>query len=394
MAAIKYWLWLSSETGVSPQSKAALVSHYGDPERAFAAPEGEYSQVPFIMPADAKILEKRDLSRVDRIFELCEMHHISIITMQDAAYPERLKSISAPPVVLYVRGTLPNVSSEAAIAVIGTRGASMYGLKTANRMSAEICEHGGMILSGLTAGIDREAAIGCLSVNGVCIGVLGTAHDKEPGELERDIMRRGAVISEYPMGEAEYKSFFRDRNRITAGLSVGVLAVEAPEKSGTLLFAAEANDQGREIFAVPGNIDNANSVGTNTLIKQGAKLVTNGWEVMCEFEALYPGKLHEKKHTMPVIKDAPTPKAQPPKPVKEKTKEVENTDWREQLKKLSADQLNIITAIDRNASHTDEIIAATGMSAAKVLSNLTLLEIKGYIKREAGKKIVLNIAKK
>ena len=403
MGAIRYWLWLSAQGGVGPQAKAALIEHYGDAEKAFFAPTGEYSLIPGISPKEAERLERRDLSAVERVLADCRAQGIDIITMQDSAYPGLLRDIYAPPVVLYVRGRLPDLDSHPAIAVIGTRKASTYGLKMGRTIAYQIAKSGGAVISMLSDGIDRHAALGCIQADGCCIGVLGTGHGTENG-LYRDIVSSGALISEYPPNTPSQKHFFRERNRIASGLSRAVVVVEAPEKSGALLFAAEALEQGREVFAVPGNADARNSVGTIGLIKQGAKPVTCGWDVMSEFEYLFPdsvrkpeGRLtppelppvrEEKEAAVEEIPRNPTIKSV------DKEKGAGYIDLREQLKELNEEQLMIVSAIDSNDTHIDDIIEKTGLSTAKVLAQLTVLEIRGYVRRSAGRRISLNIKSK
>ena len=399
MASIKYWVWLSAQTGVSPAAKAALLRHYGDAETAFFAPAGEFGRIKGISAGDAAVLESRDMSRVEDILAGCRQLDIRPVTMQDADYPERLRNIFAPPAVIYVKGKLPELDDEAAIAVIGTRKASPYGLKMGSRLASEIVRCGGIVISGLTSGIDAAAARGALLADGVCIGVLGTSHDMEKGSLARDVCVKGALISEYPPGTQPLRSHFRDRNRISAGLSVGVTVVEAPEKSGALLFAAEANDQGKEIFAVPGNADAPNSAGTIALMQEGAKPVRTGWDILCEFADLFPGKLRQAEAAeMPENgkNHAETGEKEPEGAKKgiDKEKSRGYIDLKEQLARLSEEQLKIISAIDKGASHIDDVIENTGLSTPKVLAQLTVLEIKGFIRREPGKRISLNTAKK
>lgn len=399
MASIKYWVWLSAQTGVSPAAKAALLRHYGDAETAFFAPAGEFGRIKGISAGDAAVLESRDMSRVEDILAGCRQLDIRPVTMQDADYPERLRNIFAPPAVIYVKGKLPELDDEAAIAVIGTRKASPYGLKMGSRLAGEIVRCGGIVISGLTSGIDAAAARGALLADGVCIGVLGTSHDMEKGSLARDVCVKGALISEYPPGTQPLRSHFRDRNRISAGLSVGVTVVEAPEKSGALLFAAEANDQGKEIFAVPGNADAPNSAGTIALMQEGAKPVRTGWDILCEFADLFPGKLRQAEAAeMPENgkNHAETGEKEPEGAKKgiDKEKSRGYIDLKEQLARLSEEQLKIISAIDKGASHIDDVIENTGLSTPKVLAQLTVLEIKGFIRREPGKRISLNTAKK
>ena len=265
---------------------------------------------------------------------------------------------------------------------------------------------GGTVISVLSDGIDRTAAKGCLLAGGKCIGVLATSHESG-GALHEDVASYGALVSEYPPGTVTQKSFFRDRNRIASGLSHGLVVVEASEKSGCLLFAAEALEQGREIFAVPGNADAENSVGAIGLLKQGAKPATCGWNVMSEFEQLFPGRIRCPEPERLVLSGAEkstesaSKQEVPAENRQESTKkEIDKEkgrgyiDLKDQLSRLSEEQLMIISAIEKGESHIDDIIENTGLSAAKVFSQLTVLEIKGYIRRSAGRRVSLNISSK
>ena len=400
MLALSYWIWLSNAE-LSVRTKAALMEHYGDAETAFFAPAGEFAHIEGVSRADAAILEKRDMSDTARIIEECQSQGLSVISYQDSAYPSRLRNIYAPPPVLYVKGRLPAVDDNAVIAVVGTRKATPYGLKMARTIAGEIVRCGGIVISGLTHGIDAAAAEGALSAGGICVGVLGTAHQDDAGVLYAGVAERGAVISEYAPGSPAQRSFFRDRNRITAGLSVGAVAVEAPEKSGTRLFVAEAAAQGKEIFAVPGNADAKMSAGTIDMLKDGAKPVTCGWDVVSEFEYLFPGKLRKapaargetRRIEVESVENAPVLQKETKKVI-DKENGRRYIDLKDQLRDLSETQLKIITAVDNGGTHIDDIIETTGLGTATVLAQLTVLEIKGYIRREAGRRIALNTAKK
>lgn len=400
MSALSYWIWLSNAE-LSVRTKAALMEHYGDAETAFFAPAGEFAHIEGVSRADAAILEKRDMSDTARIIEECQAQGLSVISYQDSAYPSRLRNIYAPPPVLYVKGRLPAVDDNAVIAVVGTRKATPYGLKMARTIAGEIVRCGGIVISGLTHGIDAAAAEGALNAGGICVGVLGTAHQDDAGVLYAGVAERGAVISEYAPGSPAQRSFFRDRNRITAGLSVGAVAVEAPEKSGTRLFVAEAAAQGKEIFAVPGNADAKMSAGTIDMLKDGAKPVTCGWDVVSEFEYLFPGKLRKAPASRGEMRRIEAESVENAPVLQKETKKVidkENgrryIDLKDQLRDLSETQLKIITAVDNGGTHIDDIIETTGLGTATVLAQLTVLEIKGYIRREAGRRIALNTAKK
>lgn len=387
---LKYWLWLSG-CPVSPGAKAELIRRYGDAEAAFRAPEGEFARLERVSAAEAAILEARELDRARAIAQACRRQNISIVTMQDALYPKRLKNIYDPPVVLYVKGELPPVDENALVAVVGTRRASPYGLKMAKRLAFEITKCGGLVVSGLTAGIDAAAARGSLLAGGKCIGVLGTSHEQAEGVLAGDVAAKGALISEYAPGTVCLRHFFKERNRISAGLGVAALVVEAPEKSGALGFAREAVEQGKEIFAVPGNADSANSAGTIALLKAGALPVTEGWDVLKEFEGIFPDRLRPVKEAMPEQSTRPE---QPHAEAPDKSPSEGRANLNEQLSQLNEQQLGIITAIDNDGMHIDDIMEATGLSAAKLMTQLTLLEIKGFLRRLPGNRVALNIAKK
>lgn len=392
---MEYWLWLSS-CAVSPRAKAALLDRFGDAEGAFLAPAGAFSRLEGVSGQEAETLEKRDLRGAGEIAEACRRQGLRILTLQDAAYPVRLRNIFAPPVVLYVRGELPPLDLSVAIAVVGTRRASSYGLKMARDLAFQMAASGAVILSGLTAGIDAEAAQGALLAGGRVVGVLGTPHEEARGELARSVAARGALLSEYPPGTARMRSFFRDRNRITAGLSVGVLAVEAPEKSGTRLFVEEALGQGREVFAVPGNADAESSAGTLAMLKEGAKLATCGWDVLGEFEALYPGALRRSGRLHAPEEAAPEPETEGAKPASALDKGADGgyIDLKQQLAGLSEDQLLVLAAMEAEPAHIDDIVERSGLPVAKVLGQLTILEIKGIVGRLPGRRFERKITKK
>lgn len=399
MSAIEYWLWLSTSVKLSPRAKAVLLKHYGSPEAMYEAPKGEITRLLGRRSEGAEDLEKRDLSSALRTIDKCKMQNVEVVSVEDPCYPVRLKNIYAPPPVIYVKGKLPKIDEEPAIAVIGTRNASPYGIKMGRKLGFEIAKCGGVVVSGLTKGIDAAGAEGTLIAEGKCVGVLGVPHEHAHGKMAEELAVRGALVSEYPPGAGVHRQFFRARNRIAAGLSVGVVVVEAPFKSGTRLFVDEAVEQGKEIFAVPGNADSENCAGTNAMLKDGAKPVTEGWDVMCEFAKLYPDKIKRSDERIPgssvkseqseSVKTEKTHKAT--KKVIDKPDTAEYIDLKTQLESLSQSQLSIVSAMDREAMQVDEIIERTGLSPAKVLADLTLLQLKGCVSQQSGKRFTLNI---
>lgn len=399
MSAIEYWLWLSTSAKLSPRAKAVLLKHYGSPEAMYEAPKGEITKLLGRRGDGAEDLEKRDLSSALRTIDRCKMQNIEIISIDDTRYPVRLKNIYAPPHIIYVKGRLPKIDEEPAIAVIGTRNASPYGIKMGRKLGFEIAKCGGVVISGLTKGIDAAGAEGALIADGKCIGVLGSPHELTRGKMAEELAVRGALVSEYPPGAGTCRQFFRARNRIAAGLSVGVTVVEAPFRSGTKLFVDEAVEQGKEIFAVPGNADCENCAGTNAMLKDGAKPVTEGWDVMSEFAKLYPEKIKRSIERIPGTCVKPeqnepvvTEKThKDTKKVIDKPDTTEYIDLKKQLEGLSETQLSIVSAMDRKAMQVDEIIERTGLSPAKVLADLTLLQLKGCVSQQSGKRFTLNI---
>lgn len=400
MSETKYWLWLSSAE-VSARSKAALIEYYGDAETAFRAPKGEFAGISGVSRKDAEELEKRDMNAAATIFARCKKSGTEIVTMADKKYPARLRNVFAPPVVLYVKGRFPAMDEKAAIAVIGTRKATEYGLKMGRKIAYEITKCGGTVVSGLTAGIDSAALTAAMDAGGECVAVLGLPIELEHSSLSKRITENGALVSEYPPGTKPYKSFFRERNRITSGLALGVVAVEAPEKSGTGLFIAEAAEQGKEIFAVPGNADSPNSVGTNGYIKDGAKPVTCGWDVLCEFESRWnvenmPCEVTPAEETVSACEQKVKENSSAPQKVVDKEKDTIYSEMPERIAELPEDQRSIMTALIDGSALVDELISATGLAPARVLSQLTVLEIKGFVQRLPGRRIAIkaNTAKK
>lgn len=400
MAALTYWLWLSS-AGLTPRARAALLERFGDAEAAFHAPEGSFRDIPGLSRTEAELLERRDLRLVGEIREECEHQGIWMLSLQDAAYPARLKHIFSPPVVLYGKGSLPAQEGDVPIAVIGTRRGSPYGQRMAAQLGGEIARCGGTVISLLTSEIEQEAARAALHAGGRVIGVLGIPHEREARRLAAEVARQGTLLSEYPPFTQPSSHFFRERNRIASGLSLGVLVVEAPEKSGTQLFVAEAAEQGKEIFAVPGNADAQGSAGTLRMIQDGAKLVTSGWEVLCEFQPLYPATVHHvperaEKEAEKTPDQTPTPAQKCEADGKTVDKPVEKAyiDLKKQLEGLAEEQLRIVAAIEHDAKHIDDIIEATGLPTAVVLAQLTRLQVKGFVRREPGQRFSLNITKK
>ncbi len=426
MSTLKYWVWLSALTGLRPQKRFELLDTFGDPEKVYYADEKLLRERLTITDAELRLIADKSIGRADEILEKCHAKGISIVSFQDVSYPQRLKSIYDPPVVLYVKGRLPGIDEEAAIGIVGTRKATPYGIKMARKLGFEIAKCGGLVVTGLAEGIDSAAAEGALRAGGACVGVLGCAIDdvfpKFNDALYGDVALAGALISEYPPGEPLRRINFPERNRIISGLSLGVTVIEAPVKSGALITASYALDQGRELFAVPGNADAPNCMGSNELIRDGAQLVTKGWDVLSDFSQQFRGKLsapdtqntavlaHEdpgeagfyetkraeepRRHTAETGKGFAKLRVKTDRKKIDKPEKREYIDLREQLSGLSERQLKIVSVMNENSMHIDDIIEKTELKAPEVLSELTLLQIKGFVSQENGKRFTLKIAKR
>lgn len=374
----RYWIWLASAE-VNVNSKAALVEAFGTAENIFAAQPGTLRRVDGVLEKDADLLEKRDLSEADRIISSCAAKDIRILSIDDPDYPSRLKNIYAPPYVLYVKGHLPPIDDEPVLAVVGTRNATSYGKRMSRDIAYQYVKCGGLIATGLTAGIEECAAEAALSAGGTVIAYLGTSVEKACGDLAKRVTEKGALISEYAPGTVTQKIFFRHRNRIGSGISAGVCAVEAPLKSGTALFVSEALEQGKQIFAVPGNADSEMSEGTLKFIKEGAMMITAGCEIAAELYPDFPEKLDPShRETFRDIKKVFDNKKSDCY-IDEKDRDVSG---------LSDVQRKIVRSVAEGNSTVEELIRDTGIPAPALLSQLTLLEIKKRIRNDREKGII------
>ena len=285
-------LGLYSISGIGPTRMRKLISAFQSPQDVLQAPPEQLIQVEGIDRKTAqKIRAGADDSFVQEQIKLLEKHETKLITYWDAQYPTRLKKIYDPPVFLFYKGN-PQYLNLPAIAVVGTRNPSGYGRMISEKFSRELAQRGLSIVSGLARGVDTIAHKTALKVNAKTIAVLGNGLDfiypPENRQLYADIFENGLIISEYAMATKPDAVNFPKRNRIISGLSLGVLITEAGDKSGALLTALYANDQNREVFAVPGSIVSEKSAGTNKLIRNGAKLTRNVVDILEELQ----GQLH------------------------------------------------------------------------------------------------------
>lgn len=382
---------------------------FRDPEEVFYAQRDSYADVPGMTQTIAQTLGDKDLTHAQEILDQCVEKGIQICTYQDAAYPARLKNIADPPLILYYKGNLTGLDASPAIGVVGTRKASAYGLSTAKKLGYQIARCGGILVSGLAEGIDGSAMTGALTAGGTVVGILGCGVDVIYPAMHRslylDTERSGCLISEFPPKTPPYKWNFPKRNRLISGLSNGVLVVEAPFGSGSLITARQAADQGRDVFVVPGNIDVPTFHGSNALLRDGAIAVSSGWDVVSEYAALYPDKIRrentESLFLQETEKAVPKVAQKPAEPVKrslfdrkKEKKPIDNgekksySDQQNAEASLTQDERELLKCIGQGETLVDDLIAACGLPTGKVLSILTMLQIHGFVELRPGKRVV------
>ena len=385
MSALKYWLWLTELRGLKNQTRLALLRHFGTPEDVFYADAGEILLTEGMSREQAVLLEDHRLDTADRILADCQRLGLRLLTIQDAEYPGRLKNIYDPPCLLYVKGRLPAFDEEVAVAVVGTRDATPYGISSAEKLGYGLARGGAVVVSGLAKGIDAAATRGALRAGGVTVGVAANGLDvRYPWEnryLYEDVAAAGVLLSEYPPGTEPFKTNFPVRNRIISGLSLATLVVEAPERSGALITADTAVEQGRDVFAVPGPIDAPNSMGCNRLIREGAVLTADAWDLLQEYEARFPDKLRrEEARKEPEKLGYEARQKEEPRPVPPSLR------LSDPAVSLTDDQIALLRALsDEEPIQVDDLIEQTGIPTRRVLSALTLLEIEQYVQQHSGK---------
>lgn len=385
MSALKFWIWLTELKGLSNQTRLALLRHFETPEDVFYADAGEILLTEGITREQASLLENHRLDAADKVLADCQRLGLRILTIQDAEYPGRLQNIYDPPCLLYVKGRLPAFDEEAAVAVVGTRDCTPYGVASAEKLGYGLTKGGGIVVSGLAKGIDAAATRGALRAGGVTVGVVGNGLDVhypyESRYLYEDVAAAGVLLSEYPPGSEAARSHFPARNRILSGLSLATLVVEAPERSGALITAETALEQGREVFAVPGPIDAPTSVGCNRLIRDGAGLVSDAWDILREYEARFPDKLRrEEAREQPVTLGYQARQKSEPKPVPPSLSLSKND------LSLTDDQIALLRVLTDEPQQVDDLIELTGIPTRRVLSALTVLEIENLVQQHSGKR--------
>ena len=359
----KYDIWLTLALGYASPKPKAIHKLYHSIKEFYEGGEREWLLSGVLTQKDIASLTKTPLSKAMDIIARCEASGISVISLEDDDYPEKLAEIYDPPAVLYVKGKLPDFSTRLTIAMVGTRKATVYGKMASHLISGSLAKVGAIIVSGGAVGIDSLSHIGAMEAGGTTVCVLGCGINypylMENKKMRDEIALSGALVSAYPPDYPSGKYTFPERNRIISGLSDGVVVIEAGVKSGSLITARLAMEQGRDVFAVMGNITSPYSQGTNALIKDGAVPVTD----FTDITGYYPQYSIVAEPDDPVI-PVPTHKT--------------DIGVSENAKKVYA-------AITAEPIHIDSIAFVSGLPVNRVLQALTELELEGLIAAEKGR---------
>jgi len=358
------WLRLSLISVIGPHRAKLLLSHFKSPRAILEAPVDKLAEVDNIGKELAlKIVEEGSKADWGRCLDLMERLDVRIIPWDSQEYPVNLREIYDPPLVLFVKGEIIP-QDYFSIAVVGTRMASFYGQAMAQKISQGLAEYGITVVSGGARGIDTFSHQACLKAKGRTLAVLGCGLDivypPENRELFSQICKNGALISEFPLGVPPDKKNFPRRNRIISGLSLGVVVIEAPQKSGALITVNHALQQGREVFSIPGKVDTFTSKGTNQLLKEGAKLVEDVDDIIEELAPLLQDKVKEFRQGFT-------------------DENKKNSD----RPGLSVDEARIYNLLAGGPLPFEEIVELVGLPAGLALEVLTSLELRKYIRRAA-----------
>ncbi len=398
-----YWIWFAQMSKISAHMKQKLLQHFRDPEDIYYAEEPAFAQISGLTEEGIADLLEKDLTQAQSILDACKEKNIQLLTYSDWQYPVRLRNIYDPPMVLYFTGTLPDWDDVPMIGVVGTRKATVYGLNTAKRFGSQICACGALVVSGGANGIDSMAMEGALEAGGPVVCVLGCGVDvvypANNRQLFSKVTANGCLISEYPPGEKALPWHFPLRNRIITGMCNGLLVVEAPEKSGALISASHALEQGRDVFVVPGNVDVEACSGSNALLDE-AIAALSGWHVVRQYEHQYPGKV--RRQEFPKAAQYPQTMVAQQQVYPEKADVQNQTHDKKSIDKsskstysvvnnlvsaLSQQEQLVFARIDAEGCTVDDLIGNTELPPATVKSILTKLTIKGLVRNLPGGRV-------
>ncbi len=296
MDNLLHWIWLSLSVKAGGESFKKLYERFGSASDVYFADENQLASVIGSRSSDYSPLCDKNLDAAERVLNFCRSKSVGILVYSDEKYPENLRKIKNPPVLLYYRGNLPDFKNSLSISVVGTRSVSEYGKKNAFYVSRDLAKAGATLVSGMAIGIDGVALAAALSEGKTTVAVIGSGIDvcypSQHKRLAQEIVKRGCVMTEYAPGTRPNGVNFPVRNRIISGLSEATVVIEGHERSGSVITARRAFSQGRAVYALPGNVGQRNSEATNLLIKNGAKAFSSADDIVRDFELTHPGRLN------------------------------------------------------------------------------------------------------
>lgn len=389
------WIRLQSALGAGA-ALSEIIEYFGSAKALFDAGETEWRMSPVLVPRQIEKLCESTEAQANEVLATCKMNGWQVVPYDDPHYPERLRSIFNPPAVLYVDGELPDIDNSIVVGIVGTRRASDYAVKAADVMSRGIAERGAIVASGGALGVDTAAHNGAMLAGGKTIAVLGcglgTKYLMENKPLRDAVVKNGALITEFQPFTPASKYTFPIRNRIISGISLGVLVVEASVKSGSLITANYALEQGRDVFALPCSILDPAFAGTNKLIDDGAIVATKPLDLLYPYAEEYAVKIDEVKSVGKIMRETGDKSAN----VYGKARDISFDNLQAGRKKrearqkaaaeLSGKTKAVFNALGEEYQSADEISRAAGLSIGEVLTALTALEIAGLAASAGGKR--------
>ncbi|MEE0946262.1 MAG: DNA-processing protein DprA [Acutalibacteraceae bacterium] len=398
-----YWIWLQQALGHGNNKLNAIINKFSSAEKVYSAGDEGRRQSLIFTERELRLMCDTSLQKAKSIYEKCVRENITVVTPDMSVYPKPLRNIPNPPFVLYVKGRLPDFDNVPCMCVVGPRKVTEYGYKCAYSISGRLCKAGFIIVSGGAMGSDAAAHQGALLNGGITVAILangfGDNYLVQNEELRNEIMKKGCLITEYPPETKVNRGVFQQRNRIMSGLSMGVVIVEAAEKSGTLITARHAVEQNRDVFVIPGNPSLEQYKGSNKLLRDGAKPLTEINDILGEYKTVLGDKIDAERAVQTplakMVKYAPVKatahKDQPPKIEKKAPSETEEI---KKIKKILPETLSknakiIYNQLDKQIFTCDDLLSPT-MNSSSILSALGELELLGFIKTLPGGRYTLS----
>lgn len=396
----EYWIWLQTSLGAGARTDE-ILGYFDDPETLYNAGSDEWRLSGLFTEKKIEALKRTTPSETWAVLNECKKRGYSILTPDSNKYPQRFRSLCDMPLALYSIGDNSVLCDELSIGVVGTRNASAYGKDVAQKLSYRLAQSGATVVSGGALGIDSEAHAGAMLAKGRTCAFLGCglSYDylRENAALRRAITRYGAVVSEFQPFQAPSRTTFPTRNRLISGVSLGIVVIEAGKKSGSLITADKALNQGKDVFAVPGDIVRSSFDGANHLLQNGAKPVLSAVDVLSEYEATYGHLINMDVAREPLsgidyvdYRKGKSQNKTESEPVKVKVDDVPPPVVKKELgEDVSAEAKMIYNVLSGEPTHIDDIVRATQLKMSVVLSSLTELELMGFVELTSGKKYKL-----